>query len=168
MQINHPANHLDQLIRQTRWHHAQLSLMADNKANMMLTAPALVLTLAIPRLAEPEFRWAAATLIVSCLVTVVLAAIAATPGRARPGDPEANLLFFETFARMGYPEFERRMEEVLNDASRTYEAQVREIYTLGVYLARKKYRYVRYAYMSFTGGLLLSAVVFLAGQLPGG
>lgn len=164
MKIDNPANHLDQLIRQTRWHHAQLSMMADNKANMMLTAPALVLTLAVPRLAEPEFRWAAATLILSCLVTVVLAAVAATPGRSRPGGPDSNLLFFDGFAHMSYAEFEQAMEEVLNDPARTYEAQVREIYTLGRYLARKKYRYVRYAYVTFTGGLLLSAAVFLAGQ----
>jgi len=166
--IDHPANHLDQLIRQTRWHHAQLSMMADNKANMMLTAPALVLTLAIPRLAEPEFRWAAATLILSCLVTVVLAAIAATPGRSRPGSPQSNLLFFDTFARMSYEDFARAMEETLNDPDQTYEAQVREIYTLGVYLARKKYRYVRFAYISFVGGLLLSALVLLLTAVTGG
>lgn len=168
MRIDKPGNHIDQLIRQTRWHHVQLSAMADAKANMMLTAPAVVLTLALPRLAEPAFRWAAATLILACLATIVFAAVAAMPGKAGAGPAAAgNLLFFDDFTRMSYDEFDHAMEETLNDPSRAYEAQVREIYTLGQYLARKKYRYVRYAYFSFVAGLLVSGVVFVLTTLLG-
>lgn len=161
MKINQTGGHLDQMLRQTRWHHAQLSSMADAKANMMLTVPAILITLAVPRLTEPAFRWAAVTLIVFCLLTIVLAACAAMPGRSKAGKMPGNLLFFGDFTRMSFEEYERAMEEMLNDPSRTYEAQVREIYTLGVYLARKKYRYVRLAYLSFVGGLLVSTGVFL-------
>ncbi len=174
MKINQPGGHIDQMLRQTRAHHVQLSAMADAKANMMLTVPAVVITLAIPRLAEPAFRWAAAALILFCLLTIVLAACAAMPGRSvaskpvhRPGSTGFNLLFFGDFAHMSYEEFEQAMEQVLNDPSRTYEVQVREIYTLGVYLARKKYRFVRLAYLAFVGGLLISGTVFLMGSVAG-
>ncbi|MBM4198038.1 MAG: hypothetical protein FJ197_13305 [Gammaproteobacteria bacterium] len=161
MRIEKPGNHIDQLIRQTRWHHAQLSAMADTKANMMLTASAVVLTLALPRLADPAFRLAASILIVACLITLVLAALAAMPGQsAGSNSGGVNLLFFAEFSRMSYDEFERAMETTMNDADRTYEAQVREIYTLGRYLATRKYRYVRLAYMSFVGGLLISAAAY--------
>jgi len=59
------------------------------------------------------------------------------------------------------------MEEMLNDHSKTYEAQVREIYTLGVFLAQTKYRYLRLAYLVFvtglfTSGLVLACEVFVA------
>jgi hypothetical protein len=56
---------------------------------------------------------------------------------------------------------------MMNDPSKTYEAQVREIYTLGVFLAAKKYRFLRFAYLTFVMGLfvsvlLLSWAVFVA------
>ena len=167
MKIIQPGNHIDQLLRQTRWHHVQLSTMADAKANMMLTVPAVLITLAVPRLTEPLFRWAAVVLIVFCLITIVLAACAAMPGRSSAGNTSGNLLFFDDFTHLSYEEFEHAMENILNDPTRTYEAQVREIYTLGMYLAKKKYRYVRLAYLSFVGGLLVSSAVFMSTGLMG-
>lgn len=70
MNIPQPGSHLDHLIRQTRWHHAQLSSMADVKANMMLTISSVVLTLSVRYLTEPLFRPAAIVLIFFCLLTV--------------------------------------------------------------------------------------------------
>ncbi len=69
---------------------------------------------------------------------------------------------------MDYPHFEAAMEEMLNDPSRAYEVQVREIYSLGVYLAAKKYPFLRFAYLAFVIGLFASGVlltwsVFLRG-----
>ena len=49
----------------------------------------------------------------------------------------------------------------MNDPSRTYEAQVREIYLLGCFLAEKKYRYLRFAYLSFLTGLFASGTVLI-------
>jgi len=50
---------------------------------------------------------------------------------------------------------------VLNDPSLTYEAEVREIYTLGLFLAYKKYRYLRLAYTTFIVGLFASFFTLL-------
>ena len=170
MNIAQPGSHLDHLLRQTRWHHAQLSSMADTKANMMLTVASLVITLSVRYLVEPLLRWAALTLIAFCLLTIVMSAYAAMPKLAlslKPApsanvhSPAFNLLFFGDFVHLSYPEFEAAMEEVMNDSSRTYEAQVREVYYLGVFLARNKYRFVRLAYISFIAGLLAGGVVLL-------
>jgi hypothetical protein len=46
------------------------------------------------------------------------------------------------------------MEEIMNDPSRTYKAQVREIYSIGTYLAKKKYRFLKLAYILFLSGSL--------------
>jgi hypothetical protein len=37
------------------------------------------------------------------------------------------------------------MEEMMNDPTITYQAQVREVYTLGRFLATQKYRTLRFA-----------------------
>lgn len=176
MKIPQPGAHFDQLLRQTRWHHVQLSTTADMKANMMLTVPALLITLTTRYVTEEPFRWAALTLIGFCLITIGLAAYAAMPKlklRLKPASgnpvniasPTFNLLFFADFIRLSYPEYEEAMEEVLSDPSRTYEAQVRELYGLGVYLAQHKFRFVRLAYLSFIMGFFASGAVFTVTEL---
>ncbi|MEJ2430513.1 MAG: DUF5706 domain-containing protein, partial [Deltaproteobacteria bacterium] len=75
--------------------------------------------------------------------------------------PGFNLLFFADFVRLTYKEFEMSMEEIMNDPNLTYEVQVKELYTLGMYLAKKKYRFLKLAYITFITGAFASAIVGL-------
>ena len=171
MKITQPGSHLDQMLRQTRWHHVQLSSMADMKANMLLTISSVLITLSVRYVTEPPSRWAASTLVLFCLLTILLSAYSVMPKlplalrAGPPPNPESdtfNLLFFGDFMRLSYPEFEQAMEKVMNDHNLAYEAQVRDLYLLGIFLARKKYRFVRLAYLSFTLGFLCSGIVLLS------
>lgn len=168
--IHQPGSYLDHMMRQTRSHHAELSAMADLKANMLLTIASVVFTMGATRIQIPELRWALATLLPFCLVTAMLAAYATMPDdysrkqdpRApKPGDPGFNIFFFGHFFRMPYDEYRDYMEHLMNDPSIAYEAQVREVHTLGVFLARKKYRALRLAYLVFIAGLVSSGMVAL-------
>jgi hypothetical protein len=165
-----PGGQLDIMLRQTRWHHATLSSMADMKANMILTVSSVVLTLTVRYLTEPRLKWSAATLMSFCLGSIVLSAWAAMPklplragGRPDPASPVFNLLFFGDFVRLSYPQFESAMEEMMRDPEKVYLAQVREIYLLGLFLATKKYRFVRLAYLCFITGLVVSGMILVAG-----
>ena len=167
MTIHQPGAHLDHMLRQTRIHHVQLSTMADIKANMLLTVASLVATFATPNLMNATLRGPVLVLMGSCLLTIVLAIYAVMPRFSRGDSGKErgsmfNLLFFGDFVRMPYVEFAEAMEKVLNDPSQLYEAQVREIYTLGTFLAKKKYRFLRLAYVTFLTGLLASAATFAA------
>jgi hypothetical protein len=169
MQIHQPGGHLDQMMRQTRGNLIQLSTMADMKSSMLLTISSVVMTLAASYVADPEFGTAVSVLGGFCLLTVVLATYAAMPkvplvgeGSADVNDQRFNLFFFGDFVRMDYSAFHDAMEEVMNDPSRTYEMQVREVYTLGRFLAERKYRYLRLAYLSFIVGLAVSTALVLA------
>ena len=170
MEIKQPAAHLDQMMRQTRAHHVQLSLMADSKANMILTVASLLIPLSIQYLNDPKFKAAATIMIAFCVLTVVLAAYAAMPklkaekfrdAAPKVGSLSMNPLFFGSFVHMEYEHYEKAMEELMNDHNRTYQAQVREIYFLGQYLHRKKYLFVRLAYSAFICGAILSSTVYL-------
>lgn len=166
MKIQQAGSHLDHMLRQTRMHHMQLSVMADLKANGLMTIAAIMLTFSAPFIVREQFQFAVLALMLSCLLTIVLATFAVMPGtplRIRKSapphlrHPKFNLLFFGSFVAMDYEQFEAAMEEVLNDPSKTYEVQVREVYTLGVYLAAKKYRFLRLAYLAFVTGLFASS-----------
>jgi hypothetical protein len=166
--IEKPGSHLDHLMRATQFHHVQLSSMADVKANMLLTMSSVVLTLCLPQVIKYPHLWPLYILICACLLTVCLAAYAVMPKLPPPDlpppnvdDPSFNLLFFGDFTRLTQSEFEGAMEQAMNDPSRTYGRQVRELYLLGSFLAKKKYRFLRLGYLSFITGLFASFFGFL-------
>jgi hypothetical protein len=170
MEIKQRGSHLDHLVRQTRMHHTQLSSMADLKANMLLTITSVVITLSVRYITEPQLKWAIVVLIAFCLMTIGLATYAVMPKipfflkrqtREIIKSPGFNLLFFADFVRLTYKEFEMSMEEIMNDPNLTYEVQVKELYTLGMYLAKKKYRFLKLAYITFITGAFASAIVGL-------
>jgi len=170
MEIKQRGSHLDHLVRQTRMHHTQLSSMADMKANMLLTLASVVITLSVRYITEPPFKWAISVLILFCLMTVGLATYAVMPKlpflrKKESTDhirtPGFNLLFFGDFVRLSYQQFETAMEEVMNNTSLSYGVQINELYTLGTFLAQKKYRFLRLAYITFMTGAFASAFIGL-------
>lgn len=145
--------------------------MADTKANMLITTASILITLSAPHVVNPAFRVPVIILGVSCLLTIVLAVYTLMPKLGRPGkgerrpdvqSPGFNLLFFGDFTKLDYAEFEAAMEEMMNDPNRTYQAQVREVYALGLFLATRKYRSLRLAYLVFLAGLLASGMSLVA------
>lgn len=162
----HPSQQLDQMLRQTRQHHVQLSAMADVKASMMLTLSSLIITFSIGYLVDPLLRWAVVVLIFFCLLTILTAAYAVMPKlnlkmHPNPNDEKKNFLFFGNFINYDYDTYLGVMEKVVNDDYRLYEMQIREIYEQGLYLGRKKYRFIRYAFAFFISGLICSGAVLI-------
>lgn len=168
MNIEKPGSMVDHFLRQTRAHHVQLSSTADVKSNMMLTVASVVLTFTVRYLADPTFQWAALTLIMFCFASIVAAIYSAMPrvqlpSRRNPrpdkNSPYYNPLFFGSFIHMTLEEYSDVMEHAINDSSESVELMVREIYTLGCYLAYQKFRYLRWAYLLFLSGLLVAGLV---------
>jgi hypothetical protein len=161
-----PATHLDHMLRQTRMHHVQLSSMADVKANIMLTLAAVVTTFSIGYLTDPLLRLPVFVLILFCVATVFFAAYAVMPKldfdfQPNIDEPNCNVLFFGNFMNLDYEGFGEIMTNVMESPEKVYEAQIREVYELGVYLGHQKYRYVRLAYLTFLSGLLASGATFV-------
>ncbi len=170
MNIPNPGGHLDQLLRQTRAHHTQLSSMADVKANMLLTMSSLVITFSLRYLEDPFLRWPIIVLTIFCLITIFYAAYAVMPKlnlKFRPDleKLDCNILFFGSFMNLNYDEFETAMEQVFSDPAKVYEAQIREVYELGVFLGRQKYLYIRRAYVSFLIGLVAGGLVLILAEM---
>ena len=71
---------------------------------------------------------------------------------------KTNLLFFGNFHNMKLDEYQWGMNELLKDRDYLYNSMIKDIYFLGVVLA-KKYKLLRVSYTIFMWGLIL---VFLA------
>ncbi len=155
-----PRSSIDNLLRTTQQHHVQLSFMADTKASILITISSIVLTIALSRASDPQLRPALLTLAASSLISLLLAIIAVLPTFARRRrSAERNILFFGHFAQMTDEEYLDEMEHVLSSDALVYETAVRDIHSLGVYLYKKKYRFLRFAYVSLLFGFILATVV---------
>jgi len=174
MHIDPPGSFLDHFFKQTREHHVRLSAQADLKANMMMTVGSVVLTLSAQYLMEPALQWAAASMIVFCMLSILCAVLSVMPRLPKPRpkgsriDPQSasfNMLFFGSFISLSYEDYLKEMERVCNDPSLVFEAMSKEIYGLGIFLARTKYRYLRWSYQFFLAGMFSSVALVILSEI---
>ena len=149
-----------------------LTGLADNKANMMISINGIIMSIIIaavaPKLdANPWLLVPTSVLLIGNLVSLVFAVLAARPRISRPvfdssapRRSEGNLLFFGTFANMREDNYVLAMEELMKDKTLVYESMIRNIYGLGSVLYRK-FVLLRYAYSSFMVALILGVFSFL-------
>jgi hypothetical protein len=154
----------DHLLRLVQQHHVQLSTMADTKANIIITVSSIVLTLVLGRMQDPEFRAGMIVLAVFTLIALLLAILAVLPKYRRttrisgPLPPEFNVLFFGHFAGLDRERFLAEVAQKMMPGV-AYETVVRDVYSLGTYLAHYKYPYLRLSYLFFLAGFVLACVV---------
>lgn len=166
-----PEKGIETMFRTSLKNHMELSAIADNKANMMLSVSALVLSIVISNLASkldsnPELITPTVFIVLVCLVTIVLATLSTSPkitgGKFSPDDVKkrkANLLFFGNFHKMKLEDYDWGMKEMMKDKEYLYSSLIRDLHSLGVVLARK-YQFLRWCYMIFMYGMILSVLVF--------
>ena len=156
-----PRSSVDNLLRTAQQHHVQLSLMADTKASILITISSIVLTIALSRVSDAQLRPALLTLAAASLISLLLAIIAVLPtfARSKRRPAHRNILFFGHFAHLSDAEYCDEMEHILSSDALIYETAVRDIHSLGVYLYKKKYRFLRFAYVSLLFGFILATVV---------
>ena len=156
----------DVILRTTQQHHVQLSVMADTKANILITVSSIILTLILGKMADPNLRFAMITLAGFIFTALLLAVLSVLPKyrplRIAPGAtlPENfNLLFFGHFSELSKERFLLAIAEELQADGSVYESMSRDVYAIGYYLAHYKYRFLRLAYLFFLGGFVCAALV---------
>lgn len=159
-------NTADVLLRTMQQHHVQLSVMADTKANILITVSSIVLTLVLGKMNDPGLRAAMLTLAGFVLAALLLAIIAVLPKyrplRLAPGAPlpaNFNLLFFGHFAELPRDRFLGEMADALQPDGSVYSSMARDVYAIGYYLAHYKYRFLRLSYLFFLGGFVCACLV---------
>jgi Family of unknown function (DUF5706) len=150
--------------------HMDLSNLADNKANMMLSTNALIITFALPLLVNqirqhPEFTFPFAMVLATCLASMVFATLATVPmkmtGLTELDNIKAgksNLFFFGNFYSMQYEEYKKGIQIVTSLEENLEDSIMRDLFFLGKSLGRK-YRQLRICYIIFMVGILASVTV---------
>ena len=163
---------VETMYRTTYRTHVNLSSIADNKANFMLTINSIIISISVPFVASqvednPKVVLPTMILIASSLTALVFAILSTRPkvtkGEFTRDDIEnkrSNLLFFGNFYNMKVDDFHWGMMEMIKDSDFLYSSMTRDLYYLGIVLA-KKYRLLRICFDIFMYGVILSVLVFV-------
>ena len=161
---------VDNILRINHGNQMRLGLMADAKANIMITVSSIVFSVTIANLDNDLMKWPLLTFACGCFFTLLFAIFAIIPKTAYPKDalgdidrksPFFNPLFFGHFAHLPIEEYkEDYAEKLMNDDS-IYDALAGDIYGQGKVLALSKYKYLKWSYNSFLGGMSVAIIVFL-------
>lgn len=173
---NKPTRGIETMFRTTSKNHLDLSAMADNKANIMISINSIILSIIISVLIRkleeyPHFVIPTLLMTVICLITIVLSILATRPniskGKFTQSDimnKRTNLLFFGNFHNMSLEEYEWGMNELMKDSQYLYGSLIKDIYYLGAVLG-KKYKRLRMAYTVFMFGFVLAVLSFIVAEV---
>jgi hypothetical protein len=166
--VSFPPNAVH-LVRTNQQLTMQLSQMADQKASILMGATFVVFTLAVgqARAGAGALAMPLTILATFSFLSALLAVSAVLPrvGKAPPivykdGKDHSNILFFGRFSQMEEDEFIEAVKARLRTEDDLYETMLRDTYQNGIVLARRKYRYLAYAYRLFVVGLTLTFGAF--------
>jgi len=152
--------------------HIDLSGLADNKANIMISINGIIVSIIIATISpkidtNPWLLIPTSVLLICCLISLVYAIFAARPRvSSHPmtldsvRQSNANILFFGNFVNLSEEDFVAGMRDLMQHMDGLYENMIRDIYGLGCVLAQK-FRLLRISYTVFMIGLIIGVSLFI-------
>jgi len=151
--------------------HIDLTSIADNKANIMLSVNALIITITISLLGSKidtnEFLMLPAImLMITSVVSIIYATLATRPiktdgltAREQIGKETTNLFFYGNFYKMPFEDYKEGIRTIVQDEQQLDDSITSDLYFLGKSLGAKFAR-LRICYNVFAIGLTLTAIAF--------
>lgn len=171
-----PDRGIETMFRLTSRNHLQLSAMADNKANILISVNSIIISIIISGLIktlenQPHLVIPTYMILTINVVTIVFAIMALRPNitkgkftRKDIEDKNTNLLFFGNFHGMTRDDYKWGMVEMMNDSNYLYSSLIDDIYFLGKVLG-KKYKYLRFAYNIFMYGIVIAVIGYVVANI---
>ena len=166
-----PDRGVETMFRTTSSNHLKLSEMADSKAHIIISVNSIILSVVISVLLTKldqysNYIFPTALLLVVCVLAIIFSVLTTRPNVTKGKfvkeeilTQKPNLLFFGNFHEMSLEDYTWGMNEMMNDRDYLYGTMIKDIYSLGVVLA-KKYRFLRISYNIFMFGLIASVIAF--------
>ena len=156
-------------LRTAHQHQVTLSLIADQKANIIIGFALIFFSVIQSQMVSSEFSnkvyfLPLVALSLTVFVSFFLAILVVLPrikssGLADPADMP-NPLFFGFFASFPEKEYSDYMMKTLNSNAAARELMIKDMYQIGVVL-KKKYQLLRFSYMLLAIGALLSVFILI-------
>ncbi len=167
------------IFKTTLRNHIDLTAIADNKANMMLSISALIITITMPMLAgnikgNTYLLVPISVLLVTCLLSIIFATLATRPVQtsgitdlSKIQEGKTNLFFYGNFYKMGLEEYKDGIREVSASDDILDNSVVMDLYFLGKALGQK-FHLLRLCYSVFMIGMTLTVLAFAVSFMMAG
>ena len=163
---------VDNILRVNHGNQMRLGLMADQKANIMITVASIVFSITIANLDNEVMKWPLLAFAVGSFFSLLFAIFAIIPSTDYPTkkgsqeidrkSPLFNPLFFGHFAHLSIEQYKEDYAETLMTDDKVYDAMAGDIYGQGKVLALNKYKFLKWSYTSFLWGMSGAIIVFIA------
>ena len=162
---------VDNILRVNHGNQMRLGLMADAKANIMITVASIVFSITIANLDNEVMRYTLLTFAVGSFFSLLFAIFAIIPNTDYPrvkwskeidrDSPIFNPLFFGHFAHLDIDEYKEDYAEILSTDDSIYDSMAGDIYGQGKILALKKYKYLKWSYNCILTGMSCAIITFV-------
>ena len=166
---------VDNILRVNHGNQMRLGLMADAKANIMITVTSIVFSVTVANLDNEVMKWPLLTFACGCFLALLFAIFAIIPNTDYPkikgskeidrDSPIFNPLFFGHFAHLDIHEYKEDYAKILMTDDSIYDSMAGDIFGQGKILALKKYKYLKWSYNCFLTGMCGAIIVFLIQNL---
>ena len=161
---------VDNILRINVTNQMRLTVMADQKANIMITVASIVFSVTVANLDNEVMKWPLLFFAFGCTISLLVAIFAIIPQTGYPKKPGSdeidrespafNPLFFGHFAHIPIEEYKEDYAETLMTDDRIYDALAGDIYGIGTTLMNNKYKWLRRSYMAFLVGMSGAITIF--------
>jgi hypothetical protein len=169
-----PSSAIQTFFRANYRNHINLSAIADNKANIMISVNAILISVLISLLTyknitetNPMVLMPVVIFLVINMISLVFAVLSIRPKvtslnneTTTPAIAKQNIIFFGNFVNLDLDKYEEAVDAMFRDGELLYGNMVRDLYYLGKVLD-KKYRYLTLAYNTFMIGFVTTVITFL-------
>ncbi|MBR9919780.1 MAG: hypothetical protein GYB31_03010 [Bacteroidetes bacterium] len=173
-----PTSGVQTFFRTNYRNHINLSAIADNKANIMISVNAILISVLITVISyknitetNPMVLMPVVIFLVTGLSSLIFAVLSARPkvtslngAELEPEEARRNVVFFGNFVQMDLETYEEALDAVFRDSELLYGNMTRDLYYLGKVLD-KKYRYLTLSYNIFMIGFVATVVTFMIALL---
>ncbi|GJM35137.1 MAG: hypothetical protein DHS20C18_41380 [Saprospiraceae bacterium] len=169
-----PIRSIQTFFRTNYRNHINLSAIADNKANIMISVNTILISVLITALSyqhiaekNPMVIMPVVIFLVTGLASLTFAILSARPKvtvlndqKIAPAEARKNIIFFGNFVSLNLDQYEEAMDAMFRDGELLIGNMTRDLYYLGKVLD-KKYRFLSISYNIFMVGFVATVVTFL-------
>ncbi len=168
-----PVRAIQTFFRTNYRNHINLSAIADNKANIMISVNTILISVLITALSyqhiaekNPMVILPVVIFLVTGLASLTFAVLSARPKvtmlnqKVTPEQARKNIIFFGNFVNLDLDQYEQAMDDMFRDGELLIGNMTRDLYHLGKVLD-KKYRFLSISYNIFMIGFVATVVTFL-------
>ena len=163
---------ISDMIRTSYRTHVELSAIADNKSNIMISINGIIISITIASIStkidsNPWLLIPTSIILITCMAALIYAILAARPRVSN--EPltlddvranQSNILYFGNFSKLSRDDYVTGINELMADSERLYDTMARDLYGLGLVL-ETKFRLLRIAYNVFMFGLGISVASYI-------